>query len=412
MLIQLRRRGVELASVPLCLCGSLIPLLLGTSVATAQVEKLVSVQRITWPAETHCLEMFSAITGGPDGRVYAGTCNGVKIGAKLISLDPKTGKQDVLADMQEVCGEVGAKTFPQSKIHSQICFDQSGIAWLGTHSYDWNSLDQYQKSPTDYSGGHLVTYDPRTKKATDLGVLVPHESIMSLALAESVGKVYCVLHPTGRFVVYDIATKKMTDKGAILGYPSRTTVALKDGRGFTFSINGDVVRYLPQTDKLEKLDIAVPLFAGDTDRKHNNPFALAISADEKRIYGTGWTSGLLFEYLPDDGPQGSIRSLGPAFGDDLVPGTRKDLCIAMTTGKDGRIYYAGYGDNPGRVGCYDPTTGKRSYVGRLTDGAKPPDKEDWRAAGAMCTLPDGTLVVADFNGRETRYNLFDPKDVK
>src|SRR5262249_2945138 len=157
--------------------------------------------------------------------------NAVKIGACLIAFDPKTGKQEKLADMQEVCGEVGAKTFPQSKIHSQICFDSHGVAWFGTHSYEWVTLDQYRKSPTDYTGGHLVNYDTKTKKATDLGILMPHESIMSLALAESVGKVYGVLHPTGRFVVYDIATKKVSDKGAILDYPSRTVVALKDGRG-------------------------------------------------------------------------------------------------------------------------------------------------------------------------------------
>src|SRR6185295_6561965 len=178
-------------------------------------------------------------------------------------------------------------------------------------------------------------------------------------------KVYCILHPTGRFVVYDIKTKKTSDKGAILGYPSRTIATLKDGRGITFTVNGDVVRYSPQTDKLEKLNIAVPLFSGETDPTHNNPFALALSTDEKRLYGIGWTSGLLFEYLPDDGPAGSIRSLGVAFGDDTVPGVRKDLCIAMTTGRDGRIYYAGYGANRGRIACYDGKTGQRLYLGRM-----------------------------------------------
>src|SRR5262249_35045151 len=154
----------------------------------------------------------------------------------------------------------------------------------------------------DYAGGHLVNYDTKTKKATDLGILMPHESIMSLALAESVGKVYGVLHPTGRFVVYDIATKKVSDKGAILDYPSRTVVALKDGRGYTFTLQGDVVRYDPKKDILEKLPVRVPLFPGDKDATHNNPFDLAISADDKRIYGVGWTSGYLFEYRPDDGP--------------------------------------------------------------------------------------------------------------
>src|SRR5436190_14054387 len=172
--------------------GSLLLLTLGFM---GRQEKLVAVQRIPWLAETKCLEMFSAMTQGPDGRIYAGTCNAEKIGACLIAFDPKTRCQEKLADMQVVCGEVGSKTLPQSKIHSQICFDSNGVAWFGTHCYDWNTLEQYQKSPTDYTGGHLVTYDTRTKQATDHGILVPHESIMSLALAERAGKVYCVLHP-------------------------------------------------------------------------------------------------------------------------------------------------------------------------------------------------------------------------
>lgn len=373
-------------------------------------EKLLPVEREPWLPETRCLEMFSALTQGPDGRLYAGTCNAEKLGACLISFDLKTRKQEKLADMQEVCGEKGARTLPQSKIHSQIHFDRNRVAWFGTHCYDWNTLEQFQKSPNDYSGGHLVTYDLRTRTARDHGILVPHESIMSLALAESVGKVYTVLHPTGRFVVYDIATGKVSDKGAILGYPSRITIALKDGRGFTFTKTGDVVRYDPRTDQLEILPVRIPLYPGDTDPTHNNPFDLAVSADEKRICGIGWTSGQVFEYRPDDGPNGSIRALGVAFGDERVPGVRNSLGIAMKEGKDGRIYYAGYGENPGKIACYDPRTGDRTYLGRMTYHGHPIGlpPENNGAAGAMCITRDGTVVICDFDQKQTYFNWFKP----
>src|SRR2546423_341493 len=147
------------------LFGALFIVCLQVTCCLAQ-EKLTPVQREPWLEETKCLEMFSAMSQGPDGRIYAGTCNAAKIGACLIAFDPKTRRQEKLADMQEVCGEVGAKTLPQSKIHSQICFDSKGVAWFGTHCYDWNTLEQFEKSPNDYSGGHLVTFDTRTKRAT------------------------------------------------------------------------------------------------------------------------------------------------------------------------------------------------------------------------------------------------------
>jgi sugar lactone lactonase YvrE len=377
----------------------------------AQPEKLLPVECIPWPEETRCVEMFSAMAAGPDGRVYAGTCNAAKIGARLIAFDPGTRKQEILADMQAVCGEEGSRTLPQSKIHSQICFDSRGVAWFGTHSYDWIRLEQLRKSPDDYTGGHLVSYDTRTKQAADHGILVPHESIMSLALAEGVGKIYCILHPTARFVVYDLRTKKVTDKGDLLGYPSRAIVALKDGRGFTFTSKGEVVRYSPDTDRYEKLGVSIPLEGSNPKSSDgNNPFALAVSEDEKRIYGTGWSSGLLFEYRPDDGPEGRLRTLGPAFGDEVVPGGRRDLCIAMAAGRDGRIYYAGYNASRGRVACYDPAADRRVYLGRIAEGEKPIGLAgDHRGSfGAMCALPDGRLVAADFDQKQTWYNLFTP----
>src|SRR4051794_38060873 len=88
-------------------CAIMLGAIALLSGATVAADQPLATQRIPWPEETHCLEMFSAMTEGPDGRIYAGTCNAVREGARLLSLDPKTKKQEVLADMQEVCGEVG-----------------------------------------------------------------------------------------------------------------------------------------------------------------------------------------------------------------------------------------------------------------------------------------------------------------
>ena len=67
--------------------------LLTASQIQAAKEPVVAVERVPWLAETKCLEMFSAMTQGPDGRIYAGTCNAVKIGACLIAFDPRTGRR-------------------------------------------------------------------------------------------------------------------------------------------------------------------------------------------------------------------------------------------------------------------------------------------------------------------------------
>jgi DNA-binding beta-propeller fold protein YncE len=329
----------------------------------------------------------------------------------LVSLDPKTREQKILVDVMKLTGEQDAATLPQSKIHSQICFDANGVAWFGTHSYQWNTLEQFQKNPEAYSGGHLLTYDTKSGKATDLGILVPHESIMSLALAGAAGKVYCVMHPSGRFVVYDIATKKVSDKGAVLNYPCRTVVALRDGRGYTFTQDGHVVRYTLATDKLEVLGVAVPdenKPSADDKEYYNNPFALAVSPDQKHVYGVGWFSGCLFDYQPDIGPEGRLTALGPAFGDAAVPGVRKSLSIALGLAPDGRLYYAGYVENQGRVARYDPRTGKREYLGRMAVEGRPIGLANDAVAGALIVLRDGTVVVPTFDNKQTCYEMFRP----
>lgn len=388
-----------------------------TGAPVKPVEKLLPVRQIPWPDAAHSCEMFSALAAGPDGLVYAGTCTSLekeRVGAMLLTLDPKTAKQKILLDVMKVTGERGAKTFPQSKIHSQIRFDSKAVAWFGTHSYQWNTLQQYERSPAAYTGGYLLSYDTKTAKATNLGILAPHESIMSLAVADRVGKIYCVMHPTGRFVVYDVASKKARDLGAVLGFPCRAVVALSDGRGYTFTRDGRVVRYTPTTGKLEVLDVAIPDDQGESvvrgDDYYNNPFALVVSADQKHIYGTGWMSGYLFDYQPDEGAQGKLRVLGVAFGDSVVPGERRDLVTAMDKAPDGRIYYAGYCSNEGRVARFDPKTGKREYLGRMAVDGKSIAREVSDAiSGALTVLQDGTVVVCTFNNHKTTYNLFHPE---
>jgi hypothetical protein len=104
-----------------------------------------------------------------------------------------------------------------------------------------------------------------------------------------------------------------------------------------------------------------------------------------------------------------MRALGVAFGDEVVPGHRKSLNIAIKEGKDGRIYYAGY-DNRGLIGCYDPKTRRRTFLGRMTHEGDPIGVGPGAAgtAGAMCVLRDGSICVADFDQKQTWFNWFDP----
>ncbi len=71
-----------------------------------------------------------------------------------------------------------------SKFHTSISFMTDGRIIMTTHTTDksprhptWMPLAYYHHLWEGFAGGNIIIYDPKTKKAENLGIPVPHESI-------------------------------------------------------------------------------------------------------------------------------------------------------------------------------------------------------------------------------------------
>jgi hypothetical protein len=156
------------------------------------------------------------------------------IAGQMYSYDPKTNSKEHLGDLTEICGEKGMKVVAQGKSHVNFV-EMNGKLYFATHLGYYSIIDGMEKTglPTGdykaYRGGHLLSYDMKTKKFEDLGIGPNKEGIITMNMDPVRGIIYGLSWPTGIFFRYDVATKKMDDLGPVTGKG-------EDGMGENFRV--------------------------------------------------------------------------------------------------------------------------------------------------------------------------------
>jgi len=355
--------------------------------------------------------MFSAMTRGPDGSIYIGTCNEKGGGASLLVYEPGAAGIQAIADMQYVTGEYDKQRIPQSKIHTQIVVDGRGRLWFGTHceERDMAANGLLDRFPKGYLGGHLISYDPRGHTFTDHGIPIPQqtdtpaskdeygESLLSMSIDPTGRMIYAVTHPHAYLLRYDIEKGDWFNAGTLLkSYPhsdpkfapSRALRVMADGRVCYFNYEGELIVYDPTINKLDFTSIQIP---GSDGAVHNAPYALAINESRTAIYGSGAFSRHLFELVCRAGQQPKIKDLGLAFDRKK----KSQIVVhAITAGSDGNVYYAA--DWGSEIYCYDLESSTIKNLGKVSC---------LRSAWGACSGPDGTLYLAGIGGSASQCGL-------
>jgi hypothetical protein len=313
----------------------------------------------------HAHDTYNGISTASDGKVYYVLCSQLMdVAGQMYSFDPGTGTIEHLGDLTEICGEKGMKVVAQGKSHVNFV-EKNGKLYFATHLGYYSIINGMEKTgiPTGdykaYRGGHLLSFDMKTKKFEDLGIGPNKEGIITMNMDTVRGIIYGLSWPTGIFLRYDIATKKMDDLGPITGKG-------EDGMGQEFRV---VCRSLAITD-----DGAVYMTTAEGQIKCLNPGSNLVTtvegenmkkdyfgtyeiftsgsmaynwrqvfwyAPEKRIYGVHGNSGYLFRFDPSASRLDvlerltSIPSKLTGMGDQFSYGY-----LGFKLGPDGRtIYY-------------------------------------------------------------------------
>jgi sugar lactone lactonase YvrE len=312
-------------------------------------------------------EGYFSIIEGLNRRLYVGThANGVN--AWLVEFDPASKKMKIVVDAHQAIGRDLKGFGSQAKIHTRNNVGASGRIYFGTKQ----GYPGKGEKREDYPGGYPMVYDPATGQTKVYPIPVPHEGINSITPDEERGVAYistCSDRRPGpgenaHFLILDLKTGKyrdLIDTRHIYGF----IVVDHRHRAYHPVLGGDIVRYDPVADKLERLKQTID---GKPPAKESHladpvtghPINWDITPDGKTLYALPMSANQLYSYdLMQKGDTLAGRSLG-----ELVPGARDTDCRAMSVGPKGTVWAS--------VTVAHPKVGRLDHLVSYRPGDKSP----------------------------------------
>jgi hypothetical protein len=375
------------------------------------------------PPETTTEESgYFSLCEGKNGRIYLG-CAAYGRNSYLVEFDPATEKMRIVLDTHKLVGLPLEPTgyAAQSKIHTRNFLGHSGKIYVGSkQGYPTAGEKQTGKIAT-YRGGYVMTYDPATDKAVNLGMPMPlddkrqpasakeGEGVIDVVADEARGLIYAITCEHQHWMLFD--TKQPENGYRDLGPTLRdqpNTLIDKQGRAAAITKDYEVARYDPATDKVsvDKL-----LVEGKPFREVIGPDAVhpdwRLAADGRTAYLQLLNDLRMFQ-IDLGGASGEpvrAQSLG-----NRIEGKHPDSRGSISLGPDGRVYSAVRVDNETGFGTaylhhlvrFDPRAKQMADLGIFA--VKNPDFFDFKGPQAknpdgslrprhgFHTLPDGTLT--------------------
>ncbi|MCH7729089.1 MAG: hypothetical protein IH991_21795, partial [Planctomycetes bacterium] len=309
---------------------------------------------------------YFSIVEGRNQRLYIGTAK-YQLNAFLVEFDPQAKQMKVVLDAHKEIGTTVTGFAAQSKFHTRNNVGASGKIYVGTKQ----GYPQKGEKRTAYLGGYPMVYDPATGKTRVYDIPVKHQGIISITPDESRGVAYVSTCSDARptesthFLILDLKTGKYRD---LMDCRHMYAFIVVDylGRAYHPILGGDIARYDPKTDRLERLKQTIngkpPSAESNLADPKSHPINWDISPDRKTLYSVAMSGNQLYSYdLTADGKTLKGRSLGK-----LIKTASKTDCRAMCVAADGTVWagvaatFAGKGQSlhvvsyrPGDGSLYD-----------------------------------------------------------
>ncbi len=175
-------------------------------------------------------------------------------------------KYDFASNTVEECFKVEDVIMPSdrairaSKFHTSISQMVDGRLVMTTHTTDrsprhpsWMPIAYYHHVWDGYAGSNIVVYDPATKKAENLGIPVPHESIYGSLYDPKHNALFFTGFFRGHTYRYSFDDKKLIDFGQLA--ENFSFRLLQDKNGDIMGSTRSGYMYLIDADTLEVQDL-------------------------------------------------------------------------------------------------------------------------------------------------------------
>lgn len=285
---------------------------------------------------------YFAIVEGKNEKLYVGTAK-YNENAYLVEFDPLTQQMRVVVDCMKEIGSDATGFAAQAKIHTRNNVGASGKIYFGTKQ-GYPDTKKGEKF-TDYPGGYPMVYDPATEKTRVYPIPVPHHGIISITPDESRNVAYISTCSDERpkeschFLKLDLDSGKYQDFGET-NHMYAFIVVDYLGRAYHPMIGGDILRYDPKTDKVERLKQTIdgqpPTSDSHLADENSHPVNWEISTDRKTLFALAMSGNQFYAYdLTAKGDTLPGRSLGK-----LVEGADSTDCRGMCVAPTGVAWAA------------------------------------------------------------------------
>lgn len=295
-----------------------------------------------------------SLSVGPDGRIYTAACAELEPGetVKLVRYNEATDSLDYLFDLDKMVDDPrdsGRAT--QCKIHYSFAPSLAdGILYMATH-LSGPPIDQPIYSPWRswndpercFRGAALLAFDTKTDQVLWWDTLIPKEGCRCLVHDDQNRRLYAISYPRDHLIMYDLDKKQPRDLGRIGSINSQTLFLDRTKRVWTTNDYGHLVRYDPQTDRMETCPDVLPHHQQTQTGWHSVFYDIAPSPQGDCVYASTWNgSPRLMRIWPNETPWPRVEDLGPATQqwDNTLPSSMEvDHCGGLTFAGDGMLYY-------------------------------------------------------------------------
>jgi sugar lactone lactonase YvrE len=280
---------------------------------------------------------YFSIVEGLNGRLYIGTAK-YGLNCYLVEFNPLDAAVRLVVDVHRFLRLAVRGFAAQAKIHTRNIVGASGKIYFGTKQ----GYPEKGEKRSDYLGGYVLAYDPKTGQAENFGIPKKHHGVISVHPDESRGLIYVSTCDDGRpvesshFMVYDMKKNAYRDLGET--NHSYAFIVLDDrGRAYHPLRGGKVARFDPEAGRVDLLEVTVdggP--APEAIRKDGAVLNWDWSPDRKTLYAVEMSTNQLFAFdLAADGPNVPGKKLGA-----LVAEAKGTDCRSMCVGPKGQVWAA------------------------------------------------------------------------
>jgi sugar lactone lactonase YvrE len=279
---------------------------------------------------------YFSIIEGRNGKLYVG-CAKYGVNSYLVEFTPQTGAMKMVVDVHKVIGTDLRGFAAQSKIHTRNNVGQlTGKIYFGSKQ----GYPEKGEKRSDYPGGYVFAFDPKTGQTENFGLPMPQHGIISVTPDEERGLVYVSTCDDGRpiecshFLILDLKTRKYRDLGDC-AHSFAFIVVDHQGRAYHPVRGGKIARYDPTTDRLDKVEITVEGAAPPAALSKDGAILnWEVSPDRKTLWCVEMSTNQLYSF---DLTAKADKVPGKAHG-LLIKDVKATDCRALCVGPKGQVW--------------------------------------------------------------------------